>query len=750
MTVQNEAPATFITPPTPELPLSSSPKDDSASKLFKPTASYQTRPMSASSSRSNSPQPSGPVQHRRAKSSTAAASKLSTSSIPPLTPTVEEVKSPGGTLAQPSSGPSAGFFSSVFSATQNAVSQISSSFASNPTGQRSRSATESSEAEKTGPAGGEEVIVTNSAEDEAKQAEDETQKEPAVATLGSGDLSLSHLGITEAVIEPGPASPGDLARSPSIIQGGGQFQRSEAVSAAEAISAAYADKPITDKAPNMARDSSVPARKPLSVGSGASLAGDATPPRETSSVYEGSVTRRTDSMRSRLSDRRKRRRNSAMATTSGGAISAAIGASTSALLLPAAKPPVQRPPGVTVASSKRNKDFHLLFRSVPEDDLLIEDYSAALQRDILLHGRLYISDHHICFSSNILGWVTNLVMNFDEVVSTEKKSTAVIFPNAIVIQTLHAKNVFASLLNRDATYDLLISMWRISHPNLKITEHGHTLDNSSTPEKPDVADSINAEDQSDIESDDISIDDDDDDDDDAETTINGNADATSNTAGSEAGDVPRGISQRIPTSAAPTTATANGSISKASIDANGPHPPSAQDFPGPTSHAPTECADQETHYDKQIQDTVIPAPLGKVYAIMFGPSSGVVMRKFLIDDQKSSDLQMEDDKKGMGDEAKSFSYSFIKPLSGSIGPKQTKCIVSQSLDAFDLEQAVSVTCSTQTPDVPNGNIFVTKTKYCLMWAPGNSTRLLMSSTVEWSGKSWLKGNHCTRFLQNFH
>ncbi|KAH8914398.1 hypothetical protein BT69DRAFT_1342955, partial [Atractiella rhizophila] len=66
-------------------------------------------------------------------------------------------------------------------------------------------------------------------------------------------------------------------------------------------------------------------------------------------------------------------------------------------------------PGFAVASSKRNMDFHALFKGhggVPEDDYLIEDYGCALQREILLQGRLYISEHHLCFYANIFGWVT--------------------------------------------------------------------------------------------------------------------------------------------------------------------------------------------------------------------------------------------------------------------------------------------------------------------------------------------------------
>jgi hypothetical protein len=61
------------------------------------------------------------------------------------------------------------------------------------------------------------------------------------------------------------------------------------------------------------------------------------------------------------------------------------------------------------------------------------------------------------------------------------------------------------------------------------------------------------------------------------------------------------------------------------------------------------------------------------------------------------------------------------------------------LDFLDLERAVLVTLSTQTPDVPSGNVFATKTKYLFTWAPNNQTRFLMTCNIEWTGKSWLKG-----------
>jgi len=103
-----------------------------------------------------------------------------------------------------------------------------------------------------------------------------------------------------------------------------------------------------------------------------------------------------------------------------GQIVAAIAAANASVAHPTNLRNAPKITGFAVASKKRNRDFHQLFRSVPDDDYLIEDYSCALQREILAHGRLYVSEGHLCFSSNIFGWVTTLVMSFDEIVSVEK------------------------------------------------------------------------------------------------------------------------------------------------------------------------------------------------------------------------------------------------------------------------------------------------------------------------------------------
>ena len=37
---------------------------------------------------------------------------------------------------------------------------------------------------------------------------------------------------------------------------------------------------------------------------------------------------------------------------------------------------------------------------------LFIDYSCALQRDILIHGRLYVTQNWLCFYANIFSWET--------------------------------------------------------------------------------------------------------------------------------------------------------------------------------------------------------------------------------------------------------------------------------------------------------------------------------------------------------
>jgi hypothetical protein len=570
------------------------------------------------------------------------------------------------------------------------------------------------------------------------------KSELAIDTLGAGDLTLNHLGIVEET----PMSASFPTESfPTVADGltessKGLLRRDEALAHAEdaspgrAVSVAYSEKPPNDKNAGLSVE-----EPSLKSGPGPtyepSISDEKSPPN--GSVFEGDQgIRRSGSVRSRVGAVTRRHRNSSSATgNTVGTISTLNGASQTTLGNQNASTP--KLTGFAVASKKRNRDFHQLFRTIPEDDYLIEDYSCALQREIILAGRLYVSERHICFSSNILGWVTTLIISFDEIVSVEKENTAMVFPNAIAIQTLHARQTFRSLLSREATYELLIGIWRLSHPGLKSSLNGVHLDAGGTGDKTEKVELTGNDDPHDISEEEVY------DEDEVEDEELGSSTGTGDVSvqGSDENELiskstvrkasAMGVAAGIAAGGIPTSGEARGAEKAAAAAA------ASADFPGPATHAPTECTDIDTHYDKVVKDEIIPAPLGKVYSMIFGPASGGFMTRWYIDDQKMMDLQMEDDKKGLSEQVRTRSYSYIKPLYSSIGPKQTKCLITETLDYIDLERAVSVTVVTQTPDVPSGNAFSTKTKFCLTWAPGNSTRLVVNCMIEWSGKSWLRG-----------
>jgi hypothetical protein len=89
--------------------------------------------------------------------------------------------------------------------------------------------------------------------------------------------------------------------------------------------------------------------------------------------------------------------------------------------------------------------------------------------------------------------------------------------------------------------------------------------------------------------------------------------------------------------------------------------------------------------------------------------------------------------------------SYIRPLNGSIGPKQTKCEIRDETVHCDFSDYVVMLTTTRTPDVPSGGVFAVKTRTCLMWASGISTRVIVTTQVDWTGRSFIKGEFSSSF-----
>ncbi|KAG8935730.1 hypothetical protein FRC02_006778 [Tulasnella sp. 418] len=317
--------------------------------------------------------------------------------------------------------------------------------------------------------------------------------------------------------------------------------------------------------------------------------------------------------------------------------------------------------GFAVASSKRNTDFHDLFPDVPAGDYLIEDYGCALQREILIQGRFYISENHMCFHANIFGWVTNLVIPFTTVTALEKKMTAFVIPNAIQISTHDQKHTFASFLSRDTTYDVINNIWRLAVPG-------------------GAAAAIAASSQSEV--------------------------GSSGMEGSTSNGVP---------------ASDNAGSSKKAA-----HPATK-----------CNCATQNAHLPETALECVFPGTPEKIYNLMF--ASGFI-KDFMLNNQKLLEIQISDwQPSSEASHLLARNMSYIKPLNGSIGPKQTKCELKDETLHIDFENFVVTLTTTRTPDVPSGGVFSVKTRTCIMWAGGCSTKVLVTAGVEWTGRSFVRG-----------
>ncbi|KAI3372965.1 hypothetical protein L3Q82_023400, partial [Scortum barcoo] len=108
--------------------------------------------------------------------------------------------------------------------------------------------------------------------------------------------------------------------------------------------------------------------------------------------------------------------------------------------------------------SKSNCQYHKIFKEISKEEQLRQSYTCALQKDILYQGRMFVSDHWICFHSKVFGKDTKIAIPVMSVSHIKKTKTAILVPNALVIATANDRYVFVSFLSRDNTYKVLMSV----------------------------------------------------------------------------------------------------------------------------------------------------------------------------------------------------------------------------------------------------------------------------------------------------
>ncbi|XP_023191208.1 GRAM domain-containing protein 2B-like isoform X4 [Xiphophorus maculatus] len=111
---------------------------------------------------------------------------------------------------------------------------------------------------------------------------------------------------------------------------------------------------------------------------------------------------------------------------------------------------------ITHCYIKYNKTFHKLFQEIPEEERLTHTFTCSLQREVLYHGKLFVSENNVCFYSSVLLKETKVVIAISSVKEIKKHN-----PTLSVLSVLTSsgeKYLFASVRNYSVCCKLLQSL----------------------------------------------------------------------------------------------------------------------------------------------------------------------------------------------------------------------------------------------------------------------------------------------------
>lgn len=110
----------------------------------------------------------------------------------------------------------------------------------------------------------------------------------------------------------------------------------------------------------------------------------------------------------------------------------------------------------------RSNELRRLF-DLDSTEQLMDDFMCALRKKVLLQGRLFVFERHLCFFSSLFGYQKAKVVPFTAVMEITKKKN-VGFPNSILVvwdcPREGIKNeFFTSFLSREEAYKLIVGLW---------------------------------------------------------------------------------------------------------------------------------------------------------------------------------------------------------------------------------------------------------------------------------------------------
>lgn len=401
---------------------------------------------------------------------------------------------------------------------------------------------------------------------------------------------------------------------------------------------------------------------------------------------------------------------------------------------------------------ERSAEFHSLFKNIPKDDRLLDDFSCALSREFLYQGRLYISESHVCFYSSLLGWIAKVIIPFKDITFIEKTSTAGLFQNAVSIETATGKTQFNGFISRDIAFTLLKEVWARTllaegdkqnsqretrstsanfsrDPHLQL--HSGSFSDSKRPSGPPSRASYASENDAAIEDAIRSVDD---------VTPTHSEDEVDGELHDESIALEEGVEDYASENESEKKSAAINSGNKLTKSAlcYKFKPDVHYSYDGPSRGTPTKYKySPEDNKEFVLAEVELNAPPGVVFQVLFGNNPSFWI-EFFISQDSSKFTDFGEFNKVNEDGKKYRDFSYAKGLHFPVGPKSTKCVVSEQILECDYSNFIHVLNTTRTPDVPSGGSFATKTRYMFRWASKTTCMLKVSYFIDWSASSWIK------------
>uniref|UniRef100_A0A8C2EUR8 GRAM domain containing 1Ba n=1 Tax=Cyprinus carpio TaxID=7962 RepID=A0A8C2EUR8_CYPCA len=410
---------------------------------------------------------------------------------------------------------------------------------------------------------------------------------------------------------------------------------------------------------------------------------------------------------------------------------------------------------------QRNEDFRKLFKQLPDTERLIVDYSCALQRDILLQGRLYLSENWICFYSNIFRWETLLTVRLKDVSSMTKEKTARLIPNAIQLCTDSEKHFFTSFGARDRTYMMMFRLWQNALLEKPLcpkelwhfvhqcygNELGLTSDDEDYVPPDDDFNTMGYCEEIPTEENEVN--------DNCPKTPDAKMDISpqlhrrvfpnSSLNSTDSTDAPvNDFSGCVPEDLLPLPLPDN-KLPETSGSAHVPTPSPSLDF-NDNEDLPTELSDSsETHDEGEVQafqedlngklyiNEVYMFSVDKMYDILFTESQ--FMREFL-EQRRFSDVVYHSWKKeDTGNQTREIMYTIS--LSNPLAPKTATVTETQTLHkASQVSECYIIDAEVIAHDVPYHDYFYTLNRYMLTRVAKNKCRLRVSAELRYRKQPW--------------